>query len=106
MSHFLLFLASQPYAMNYITKLDDNPSLPFVRYKVVGRGNPLKESIQETLLQERKDFLEQDKFIYFIRNDIQVKIIMSKEGIHFGDTFETWNDNLIIRAMEYVYLNI
>jgi hypothetical protein len=92
--------------MNYITKLDDNPSLPFVRYKVIGRGNPLKESIQETLLQERKEFLGQDKSIYFMRNDIQVKVIMSKEGISFGDTFEIWSDNSLIRAMEYVYVNI
>lgn len=92
--------------MNYITKLDDNPSLPFVRYKVIGRGNPLKESIQETLFQEKKDFLGQDKFLYFIRNDIQVKIIMSKEGISFGDKFETWCEDLIPKAVEYIYLNV
>ena len=95
--------------MDYITRLNDNPSLPFVRYKVKGRGTPLKEAIQKTIYQEREDYgtiNNDERFIYFVRNDIQVKIVIYEHGIRYGEIFETWNDGLIQKATEYVYLNI
>lgn len=93
--------------MNHITRLNDNPELPFVRYKVKGRGEKLKEAIKETLHKERIELTTSphyEKHIFFNRNENEkVGIVFTDNGIRYNNKSVEWKGDVISEVLEYIY---